>query len=211
MVQGFSTLDYLTGPARHNGMRFPHTCSLDQWEQGWLSWTQWYRVSPHLFTCSMGTWLTRPDTMVLGFSTPDYLFNRNKADMAQHSDTRFLHAWLPVQWEYGWQGQTQWCEVSPPLSPLSPRTVCLHQGASPRQLSCQYGNPDGTRPSCLPRLRQHLHQLPSCPLLEVDEESVKTIPWPWDVMQVCGDRGHRVSKDLQGPFISLEGPGKVIE
>ena len=95
MAQGFSTPVYLfngdmVDKARHDGTRFLHTCLPVQWGHGWRGPTRWHKVSPHLFTCSMGTWLTRPDTMAQGFSTPVYLFNGDMADETRHDGARLF-------------------------------------------------------------------------------------------------------------------------
>ena len=159
-------------------MSFLHTRLPVHQGYSWQDPTWWHKVSPHLFTCSMGPWLTRPDMMAQGFSTPVYLFIGDMVDETWHNGTRFLHTRLPVQWGHGWQDLTQWCEAFPLPSPQSPHTVCLRQDVSPLPLSCQCGNPDVTRPSCLPPLRRPRPQpqLPSCPCLQVDQESTITFP-----------------------------------
>ena len=157
-------------------MSFLHTRLPVHQGYSWQDPTWWHKVSPHLFTCSMEPWLTRPDMMAQGFSTPVYLFIGDMVDETWHNGTRFLHTHLPVQWGHGWQDLTQWCEAFPLPSPQSPHTVCLRQDVSPLPLSCQCGNPDVTRPSCLPPLRRPRPQLPSCPCLQVDQESTITFP-----------------------------------
>ena len=95
MAQGFSTPVYLFNGAMvdetwHDGTRFLHTCLPAQWGHGWRDLTWWHKVSPHLFTCSMGTWLMRPDMMAQGFSTPVYLFNGDMVDETWHNGARLF-------------------------------------------------------------------------------------------------------------------------